>query len=239
MKQLEREERRRERAAREARVERAARLRRLAKWGAALALGMGIIWGGYRLTTVSVAPIDATALAVTDADWIRGKREAPVTLVEYSDFQCPACAAYAPIVRQVEAAFPDTLRLVFRHYPLAQIHANAIPAARAAEAAGRQGKFFEMHDMLFVNQRDWSTLADPGDTFARYAEKLGLDMDGFRSDITQADLDKKIDADRATGDRLKIRGTPTFYLNGAPLENPASLDAFKAAVQKALDAARS
>src|ERR1035437_1500364 len=128
---------------------------------------------------------------VTSADWSRGNPNAPVTMVEYSDFQCPACQAYYPVVEQVFAASSSTVRMVFRHFPLPQ-HADAIPAAKAAEAAGTPGKFWEMYSLIYPNHDDWETLADPTSVFIGYAQKLGLNISQFTSDMNSAVVAKKI-----------------------------------------------
>lgn len=145
---------------------------------------------------------------------VKGNPDATVTLVEYSDFQCPACAQFAPIVDAMLMDYGDQVRFEYKHYPLMQIHPNAEPAARAAEAAGQQGKFFEYHDALFENQREWGAAAIPGAFFTRYAEELDLDMDTFkrhqRSSILQQNVREHVGEARELG----LTGTPTFFLNG-------------------------
>jgi protein-disulfide isomerase len=145
---------------------------------------------------------------------VKGNPDATVTLVEYSDFQCPACAQFVPVVDAMLMDYGDQVRFEYKHYPLIQIHANAEAAARAAEAAGQQGKFFEYHDVLFANQREWSAAAIPGAFFVRYAEQLGLDTDQFnrhqRSSILQQNVREHLNEARGLG----LTGTPTFFLNG-------------------------
>lgn len=203
--------------------------------GAVLALGVFVVWKAID-TPDAAAPEDkGAAIDVTEKDWIKGNPEAPVTLVEYTDFQCPACAAYYPILEQLAKEMGDQVKIVIRHYPLIQIHKNALPAARAAEAAGRQGKFWEMYDLLFANQAEWSNADDPTKSiFAAYAGRAGMDSERFREDMGDSALDGKINEDRGTGNELKITGTPSFFLNGKKLENPRSLEEFKKAVEKAL-----
>lgn len=179
----------------------------------------------------------ASLLEVTEKDWVKGEANAPVTLVEYTDFQCPACGAYYPLIKQLTEEFGDKVKVVIRHYPLIQIHKNALPSARAAEAAGRQGKFWEMYDLLFVNQKDWSLAEDPTKSiFPSYAGRIGLDVEKFRQDMADSSIDNKINQDRQTGNDLEITGTPTFFLNGKKLDNPRSIEEFKSLVEKGADA---
>ncbi len=209
----------------------------LMKLGAVVVLVL-VVWGIWKVGfgTTEESSMGGSAIDVTDQDWIKGKGDAPVTLVEYTDFQCPACGAYYPIMNQLSQEMGDSLRVVIRHYPLVQLHDNALPAARVAEAAGRQGKFWEMYDLLFANQKEWSTAADPMKSiFLAYAERIGLDVEKFKTDMADSSLDDKINRDRGTGNELKITGTPTFFLNGQKLENPKSFEALKKVVEKAIE----
>src|SRR3989344_7541669 len=116
-------------------------------------------FGVRKLTKYPTSPSGlrgAGKIEVTDKDWVRGKMDAPITVVEYGDFQCPACGAYYPVLKKLEGEFHDSLRVVYREFPLTTIHANAWGAAVAAEAAGKQGKFWEMHDALFEDQKVWT-----------------------------------------------------------------------------------
>jgi len=144
---------------------------------------------------------------------IKGNPEATVTLVEYSDFQCPACAAFQPIVEEVMDEYGDSLSFEYKHFPL-PIHPYAQQAAVAAEAAGQQGKFFEYHDALFDNQKTWVNAASPSSLFIQYAEQLGLDVPLFRKHIKSSVLRDKVRAGFAEGRELDITGTPSFFLNG-------------------------
>jgi protein-disulfide isomerase len=144
---------------------------------------------------------------------IKGNQDATVTLVEYSDFQCPACAAFQPAINEVLSLYGEAVRLEYRHFPL-PIHRNAIPAALAAEAAGQQGKFYEYHDLLFENQPAWSTVATPQPLFLQYADELGLDTDTFRRHMNASVLRDHVQAHFAEGRDRGVTGTPTFFLNG-------------------------
>lgn len=157
-----------------------------------------------------------------------------ITLVEYADFQCPACKAYHPIVKELLAAFPDQVKLVFKNFPLKSIHQNAMNAAIAAEAAGKQNKFFEMADTLYEHQEEWSGLADPTPKFEEYAKTLGLDVDKFKEDQKNPELSKLIEDHRSEGIKNGVTGTPTFYLDGVKIDTPSSLEDFKKVISDEL-----
>ncbi|OGG09058.1 hypothetical protein A2154_03360, partial [Candidatus Gottesmanbacteria bacterium RBG_16_43_7] len=144
---------------------------------------------------------------------------ASATLVEFSDFQCPACAAFQPTVKEILSKYGSKIRFIYRHFPLQQ-HQFSYPSALAAEAAGLQGKFWEMHDLLFENQNSLSE-----NTGGDLASKLKLDMDQFTSDLKSKEVKDRVDRDRADGIRLGIDATPTFYLNAVKLnlQNPQDL----------------
>ncbi len=154
---------------------------------------------------------------VTVTEHIKGNPDASVVLVEYSDFQCPACAAFQPAIEEVLSLYGDQLRFEYKHFPL-PIHPSAIPAGVAAEAAGQQGKFFEYHDVLFANQPTWSQSVAPQALFIQYAQELGLDMDRFRRHINSTILRDEVRNGMNEGRELGITGTPTFFLNGERME---------------------
>ena len=206
-----------------------AKSRKLLIWF--LVLG-GVFWLGYKIYNFFSAPIPETAVApieVYENDWIKGDIEAGVTLIEYGDFQCPACATYAPILERLLEETPDGFRIVFRHFPLAQIHKNALSSSKAAEAAGKQGKFWEMHDVLFETQSDWEDEGDPKDKFLEYARQLELDEQMFSNDYDSGDISEKITNDLTSGNALQVNATPTFYLNGVKIQ-PKSYEEFKSMV---------
>ena len=187
---------------------------------------------GYKLISYISTPTTAgnEALAVTDADWVRGNKEAKVTLVEYADFECPACAAYEPLVERLIQDFPEQLRVVSRHYPLINIHKNAMPASQAAEAAGKQGKFWEMGKVLYERQEEWVELSNSEDKFSEYARELGLNEEQFLSDYDSQPVKDKINADILTSQRLRLSYTPSFLLDGR-LISPKNYDEFKKLVE--------
>ena len=153
------------------------------------------------------------------ADHFQGNASAKNVFIEYGDYQCPACAAYSELLKGVTTTFKDTV-FVFRYFPLTQIHQNSVEAALAAEAAGAQGKYWEMHDILFSKQPDWESMQDPIDTFAQYAQQVGVsNIDQFKSDITSKKYLAVIqkNSDEALG--LNLPGTPSFFFNGHSLQN--------------------
>ncbi len=148
---------------------------------------------------------------------VKGNENSTVTLVEYSDFQCPACAAFQPVVAQILAENGDKIRFEYKHFPIPQ-HTYANQAAVAAEAAGQQGKFFEFHDLLFANQANWSSAKLPNTFFIQYASDLGLDIEKFKAQSNSSLLRDKVKKDALEGRELEITGTPTFFLNGNKME---------------------
>jgi len=170
------------------------------------------------------------------AKWTKGNSDSKVILVEYSDFQCPACGAYYPLVKQLTEEFGDRIKFTYRHFPLSQIHKNAAPAARAAEASGKQGKFWEMHDLLFENQSRWSESSDVHAVFESYAQRLDLNIDQFKSDMKSKEIMEKVESDYQSGVASRVNGTPTFFLNGKKFDNPRSYEQFKTIITEALDA---
>ncbi len=159
---------------------------------------------------------------------VRGNPEAKIAVVEFSDFQCPFCGRVTPTLDQVEREYGDDVRIVFKHLPLS-IHPKA-PAAHAASwAAHQQGKFWEMHDKIFANQRDLSD-----DTFVRYAGELGLDLDRFESDRASDDAKDAVAADVAEAGKLGVTGTPGFFINGRFLSGAQPFTSFKSMIDEEL-----
>jgi protein-disulfide isomerase len=185
----------------------------------------------YAMSTKSDTPTGT--VQVTENDHIRGNLTGTVTLVEFGDIQCPACGAYEPIVRQVTADNADILKVVFKHFPLTQIHPNALLAAKASEAASIQGKFWEMHDIMYDNQKTWEGSLNARDYFMDYAKTLGLDTTKFASDLNSPAVEEKIVAEYKEGVNLGVQGTPTFFVNGNKIENPQSVEAFNAIIRAA------
>ena len=154
------------------------------------------------------------------ADHVFGSDDARVTLIEYGDLECPACAAFFPELKALENAYPDDLRVVFRHNPLTQLHPNAFAAHRAAVAAANQGKFWEMHDLMYERQPSWSVaqagldISAASEVFEGYAQALGLDMEQFKTDVASQETFDFIDSHLDSGQQLGVTGTPTIFING-------------------------
>lgn len=189
-------------------------------WGLIVAMNRPV--GGLKL---------AAPAAVSEVDHAKGPIDAPVTLVEYSDYQCPACELYYPVVEKLLASSTVPIRFVYRHFPLTQ-HKNAIPAAMAAEAAGVQGKYWEMHDLLFSRHTEWTELSDPTSIFKGYADKIGLDAGQFATDISSSTLRAHIEASQDEGIHIGVNATPTFFVNGKAITNPQSYEAFASLIQE-------
>ncbi len=143
-----------------------------------------------------------------------GPTTAPVILEEFGDFQCPPCGLLHPVLKTMEKEFGDKLRVIFREFPLVPAHQHALTAARAAEAAGLQGKFWEMHDLIFENQKGWDKAFDARPIFEGYAEKIGLDMTKYRSDVASQIVEQRIFLDGKRAHALGVQGTPTVFMNG-------------------------
>lgn len=168
-------------------------------------------------------------------DHVRNQRDLPVTLIEYGDFQCPSCGAYYPIVKSLEKEYDSQVTFVFRHFPLRSIHPNAQAGALAAEAAAKQGKFFEMHDKLFETQSVWGQVASNQQSlFEGYAKELGLNIDQFKADYKSSEVANRINRDVSSGKQFNITGTPTFIVNGVKIDNPKDATAFKQVLDEAI-----
>ncbi len=164
--------------------------------------------------------------SVAESDWVKGNREAKTILVEYSDFQCPACRYYHPWLNQLLQKMGEDVAFVYRHFPLPQ-HKNAEPAAWAAEAAGMQDKFWEMYDLIFETQDAWSNVRGVTDIFGEYAEDLDLDVERFINDLESKDIKNKVENSYLSGIQSRVNSTPTFFLNGVKIQNPASYEELK------------
>jgi protein-disulfide isomerase len=199
-----------------------------------VAIVAGMIW----LISYQATPKPTQALTIENTisadDWVRGNRQSKVTLIEYSDFQCPACAMYEPIIQQLSKEFGDNLALVYRHFPLPQ-HQHAKPMAYASEAAGLQNKFWEMHDMIFAKQSEWTNEKDATETIQKYAKDLGLDVAKFTADFQSKSLREKTDTKFAETSRVGLSHTPTFFLNGVEVQNIRSYADFQTLVAQAIN----
>lgn len=157
---------------------------------------------------------------IVESDHVRGNQSNPVSIVVYADFQCPACATEHQNMTQVWPEIRDKARLVFRHFPITTSHPHSWDASLYAEAAGKQGRFWEMHDYLFATQSIWSTLPDAEGEFDSYALELNLDMDQLHADIASDEVIAKIRNDQRGGNASGVRGTPAVFINGRQIARP-------------------
>lgn len=174
--------------------------------------------------TASVTKLANPGIAGAEPPHSHGNANAPVTLEEFGDFQCPPCGLLHPVLETMEREFgPTKLRVIFREFPLVPTHQHALAAARAAEAAGLQGKFWEMHDMIYENQNGWDKAFDARPIFESYATKIGLDVEQFKRDLNSEIVERRIFLDGKRAHSLGVKGTPTVFLNGreVPFESLA------------------
>lgn len=160
--------------------------------------------------------------------------EAKINIIKYSDYQCPACKYYVSIEKQLKEEYGDDISITTKHFPL-NMHEHAQLASRAAEAARQQGKYREMHDMIFTGQEQWAR-GNAEAIFIGYAKSLDLDMEQFRKDLNSADMQRIVMADKRAGLEINVNSTPTFVINGKKLENnPRSFEQFKALIDGMLE----
>lgn len=214
--------------------ERKRKIRRFLMWSGIILILAGIVW--LLVKAASLGPQSFSAgltPEVTAADWTFGNKNAKVTLIEYGDFQCPACAAYHPIVKQLVNEYKDRVLFVARHFPLSQ-HLFALPSAYAAEAAGAQGKFWEMYDLIYENQKAWLASPNAISQYESYAATLDLDLNKYKNDAVSKVIKDKVAKDLAGGISAKIDHTPTFFINLKQIPNPQSYDEFRTKLDQAL-----
>ncbi len=160
-----------------------------------------------------------TALPGAEPAWSKGANNASVVIEEFADLACPQCARVTPILHEVRSSYGDKVKLIFRQFPLEiPAHKNAYDAAKAAEAAGMQGKFWEMENILFKNQTLWQPVADPRPLFEDYAKQIGLNVEQLKTDMVGMPATMRVDADKKRGKALNVMSTPSVYLNGKLLE---------------------
>ncbi len=189
--------------------------------------------GPTRAAAVGERPGGSVRTVSTDGAPIRGKPDAPITIVEFSDFQCPFCGRAQPTLARVLDEYPDDVRLLFRHMPLS-FHKDAPLAHRASVAAGEQGRFWEMHDRIFGQQRDLSR-----NTLVAHAQAIGLDVARFQRDLDDPKLDADVERDLAEARELGITGTPAFFINGRLLSGAQPYSAFRNEIERELARRRS
>lgn len=184
---------------------------------------------------VDVSSVDANAIQSANSqsgnigDHVFGKTGSKVTLIEYGDYQCPGCGNAYPKVKAISEKYQGQLAFVFRNFPITSLHPNARAAAAAAEAAGLQGKFWQMHNMLYEGQSSWENLnaSERTDFFVDYAKQLGLNTDTFKTDLSNEKINQKISYDQALAKKVNVTGTPTFYLNGQEIDQDTWADQTK------------
>lgn len=208
-----------------------------------VALFGGLIFVAQK-NKIDVSNVDANAiLAASDkngniADHVFGKEKSKVVLIEYGDFQCPYCGQDHPGIKSVTEKYKDQITFVFRNFPLTNMHPNARAAAGAAEAAGLMGKYWEMNNILYEHQDEWSNLNGTERTtqFVKYAKEIGLDEAKFKDNLEKSSLNQKISFDQALGKKIGVTATPTLYLNGTKLSDDVPSDQSKldAAIQAEL-----
>ena len=207
---------------------------------ALVALGSGAILYRAKRQQQQLRPIpENKALSgTTDAEslHIRGNPDAPVTLEEFGDFQCPPCGSFATFSEQLLKEYDSRLRIVFRNFPLSA-HEHAREAALAAEAAGFQGKFWEMYDVLYREQVFWTYAPNTRELFESYAGTIGLNLDQFKEDMDGEKARERVDSDHALGDSLGVKVTPALFINNEPLDpKDKSPEGLRAAIKAALEA---
>ncbi len=166
----------------------------------------------------------------------RGPADAPITLIEFGDYQCPSCRAYHPVVAEVLKRYPDKVRLEFHHYPLIQIHAHAMTASMAVEAAGEQGKYWEMNDLVFELQPEWAQSQNPETEFLTMASRLGLDQNKFMQSMRSLELQDRVLKDVVAARQGNIEAVPTFFLNGKQIQPRLAVDDFVKIIEAELQA---
>jgi len=195
---------------------------------------LGLMWLNSKESSSLVSDPNSTKIApITEVDQVIGDITNPqVTLVEYSDFECPACAYYEPLITEILNDYGDKgLIFTYRHYPLS-FHLHALETAKVSEAAGRQNKFWEMKSLLFAGQDKWSKMTpeEAKNTFLTYAESLNLNLDQFKTDLDDPAILAKIQADLKSGNEAGVQGTPTFYLNETEI-TARTINEFKAQIE--------
>jgi protein-disulfide isomerase len=191
-----------------------------------LTFGSGFALYRSKKGAAPAAP-SASKDAVATGLHMRGPKSAPVTIEEFGDLQCPPCATMAGVLKKIEEEEKGKVRVVFRHFPLA-MHAHGREASLAAEAAEMQGKFWEMHDLLYKEQTNWSKAQDAPEMFNSYASTLGLDVERFKKDAQNPEVAARIDADQKLGSSRGVTSTPTLFVNNVLLPvdqiNPTGLN---------------
>lgn len=218
-------------------IERQEKIKKYSIWG-----GIALFFAGLIIILIKLASgsqsvnsvSGASVPAIRNNDIVVGTQSSRVTLFEYADFQCPACASYHPVVKQILSEYNGRLKLVSRMFPLTNIHPKALISGEAAYAAHKQGKFAEMADLLYSNQDTWVNANNHEEIFVDYAKQLELDIDKFRSDMKSKEAEQFVKTQEAEAKNLGLQSTPTFALNGKIIPNPAGYEEFKKVIEEEL-----
>ena len=211
-------------------------------WIALIAVVVGLfavlkLTGGNGSVTKSNKYASGNVLDLKDEDHKSGVGNKKVTIIEYGDFQCPSCGRFYSLVEQARKEYGDDITFSFRHFPIPSIHKNAQAASRTAEAAAAQGKFFEMYSQLYETQDSWSESNSAQSIFEDFAQKLNLDMAKFKTDYASEATNSIIAADVESGKKAGVTGTPSIFINGKQIDNPADYASFKKLIDDAITAA--
>ena len=211
--------------------------KKIAMWGAIIGVSIlglaGLVLIADKSTSTTNTPIENANLPkVTGSDIVLGNKEAKVTITEYSDFQCPACASYNPTINRIIEENPD-VKVVYRFFPLRGIHKNALISGQAGYAANKLGKFSEMKDLLFVNQADWENLADPKEIFEGYASSIGLDVEKFSTIMNSEEAKKAVEDGEKEAIGLGLNSTPSFFIGNKKF-SASTYDEFKKLIDEEL-----
>lgn len=204
-------------------------------------LGFGGLVYMTKKDAVNVDALDPTSIiASTESsigDHVEGNRNAKVTLFEYGDFQCPGCGGAHKNTPIIQKIYYEKVRFVFRNYPLVSMHPNALAAASVAEAAGLQGKYWEMNSLLYNNQSQWSTLSadQRGDVFLSFAKQLQLNVDQYKSDLSSTKVQKKIQSDQAIANKSNVQATPSFFIGNTQVDSAIVSDVIQNQGTKLMD----
>lgn len=208
---------------------------------AIVVLGLGGLIAFTRQGTANVDNLDPTAIISSEngsiGDQVYGKVDSKVIVFEYADFQCPGCGAAYATTHAIQNLYKDKVAFVFRNFPLTSIHPNALAASSVAEAAGLQGKFWEMHDLLFSQRDGWVNLSvsQRGETFLNYAKQLNLDIDKFTSDQASKAVSEKISRDRSLGGKVGVNSTPSFFIGSEQMDTDTVDDVINGNGDKFMD----
>lgn len=215
-----------------------------------LGVALGSAWYLKRASTNNTPPtatgdtprptIPALVAPGAEPAHTMGSVTAPVKLEEFGDFECPPCGQFHPVLKKMHEEFGDRLLVTFREFPLTAMHPHAVSAASAAEAAGLQGKFWEMHHMLYDNQKTWHEQFDVRPTFEGYAKQIGIDVERFKREINSDLVARRITEDGKRARSLNVGGTPTLFMNGRemPFDTIINEDKFRAAIKQEIESAK-